>query len=464
MVVAPTDCNEEGNSMNIAMIGTGYVGLVTGACLADIGHHVICVDTNVNKIRSLRNGHINIYEPGLEPLVKRNQQAERLTFTTDLTTAVQQATVVFIAVGTPRHEDGSADICYVMEAARSIGAAITDYTVIINKSTVPVGTVARIRSAVSDSTTKPFSVVSNPEFLKQGDAINDFMHPDRIVIGVDDDRARGYMRELYAPITTAQWPSGRPGGQESWGSDPLLLEMDCASAELCKYAANGMLATRISFMNEMARVCDCVGADVDQVRRAMGADRRIGPEFLRPGLGYGGSCFPKDVAALVSVAAAKDYNFRILRAVERVNNRQKRFLFDQILNHFKGSLHERTIAIWGLSFKPKTDDMREAPSIALIERLLLAGACVRVYDPQAAVNAESVLGPRDGVTYVATAFSALTGADALALVTEWDEFRTPDVTRMQDAMKTPVIFDGRNLYDAQRMRNQGMVYYSIGRQ
>ena len=450
--------------MNIAMIGTGYVGLVTGACLADIGHHVICVDTNVNKIRNLRNGHINIYEPGLEPLVKRNKQAGRLTFTTDLTAAVQQATVVFIAVGTPKDEDGSADICHVMDAARSIGAAITDYTVIINKSTVPVGTVARVRSAISDSTTKPFSVVSNPEFLKQGDAIKDFMQPDRIVVGVDDDRAADYMRELYAPITTAQWPSGQPLSQKSWGTNPLLLEMDCASAELCKYAANAMLATRISFMNEIARVCDCVGADVDQVRRAMGADRRIGPEFLRPGLGYGGSCFPKDVAALVSFAGAKAYNFRILRAVERVNNRQKRFLFDQILNHFGGSLHERTIAIWGLAFKPNTDDVREAPSIALIERLLTIGACVRVYDPQAAGNAEVVLGPRDGVTYAATAFSALSGADALALVTEWDEFRDPDVTRMQDAMKTPVIFDGRNLYDPQRMRNLGMVYYSIGRQ
>jgi UDPglucose 6-dehydrogenase len=440
------------------------VGLVTGACLADIGHHVICVDTNVNKIRNLRNGHVNIYEPGLEPLVKRNKQAGRLTFTTDLTAAVQQATVVFIAVGTPRDEDGAADICHVMEAARSIGAAITDHTVIINKSTVPVGTTARIRSAISDSTTKPFSVVSNPEFLKQGDAIKDFMEPDRIVIGVDDDRAADCMRELYAPIITAQWPSGQPLSQKSWGTNPLLLEMDCASAELCKYAANAMLATRISFMNEIARVCDCVGADVDQVRRGVGADRRIGPEFLRPGLGYGGSCFPKDVAALVSFAAAKDYNFRILRAVERVNNRQKRFLFDQILNHFNGSLHERTIAIWGLAFKPNTDDVREAPSIALIERLLTVGACVRVYDPQAAGNAESVLGPRDGVTYAASAFWALSGADALALVTEWDEFRDPDVARMRDAMKTPVIFDGRNLYDAQRMRNQGMVYYSIGRQ
>ena len=449
--------------MNVAMIGTGYVGLVTGACLADIGHHVICVDTDARKIRRLQDGRIPIYEPGLNKVVERNRQAGRLTFTTDLTTAVQQAIVVFIAVGTPRHEDGSADICNVLQAAIDIGTAITDYTVIINKSTVPVGTVARIRSAVNDSTTKSFSVVSNPEFLKQGDAINDFMHPDRIVIGVDDDRAADYMRELYAPITVAQWPSGRPGGQKFWGSDPLLLEMDCASAELCKYASNAMLATRISFMNEMARVCDCVGADVDQVRLAMGADRRIGPEFLRPGLGYGGSCFPKDVAALVSFAGKKDYNFRILRAVERVNNRQKRFLFDQILNHFKGSLFERTIAIWGLAFKPNTDDMREAPSIALIKRLLTAGAYVRVYDPQAAANAESVLGPRDGVTYADTAFSALTGADALALVTEWEEFRAPNVARMRDALKTPVIFDGRNLYNPQDMRDQGMTYYSIGR-
>jgi len=449
--------------MNIVMVGTGYVGLVTGACLADIGHRVVCVDKNANKIRSLRKGHIDIYEPGLEPLVKRNQHAGRLTFTTDLTTAVQPATVVFIAVGTPRHEDGSADICHVMDAAKSIGAAITSYTVIINKSTVPVGTVARIRSAINDNTTKPFSVVSNPEFLKEGDAIKDFMEPDRIVVGVDDDRAADYMRELYAPITVAQWPSGRPGGQQSWGSDPLLLEMDCASAELCKYAANGMLATRISFMNEMARVCDSVGANVDQVRRAMGADPRIGPEFLRPGPGYGGSCFPKDVAALVSFAAAKDCRLRILRAVERVNSTQKKFLFRQIFNHFKGSLRERTFAIWGLAFKPNTDDMREAPSIPLIEGLLTTGACVKVYDPRAARNAEAVLGPRDGIVYAESAFHALSGADALVLVTEWDEFRDPDVARMQDAMKTPVIFDGRNLYDPQNMRDQGMVYYSIGR-
>jgi UDPglucose 6-dehydrogenase len=351
-----------------------------------------------------------------------------------------------------------------MDAAKSIATAITSYTVIINKSTVPVGTVARIRSAINDNTTKPFSVVSNPEFLKEGDAIKDFMEPDRIVVGVDDDRAADYMRELYAPITVAQWPSGRPGGQQSWGSDPLLLEMDCASAELCKYAANGMLATRISFMNEMARVCDSVGANVDQVRRAMGADPRIGPEFLRPGPGYGGSCFPKDVAALVSFAAAKDCRLRILRAVERVNSTQKKFLFRQIFNHFKGSLHERTFAIWGLAFKPNTDDMREAPSIPLIEGLLTTGACVKVYDPRAARNAEAVLGPRDGIVYAESAFHALSGADALVLVTEWDEFRDPDVARMQDAMKTPVIFDGRNLYDPQNMRDQGMVYYSIGRQ
>ena len=449
--------------MNIAIVGTGYVGLVTGACLADIGHRVICVDRNANKIRNLRNNHIDIYEPGLESLVKKNQQAGQLTFTTDLTAAVQQATVVFIAVGTPRDEDGAADICHVMDAARSIGAAIRDYTVIINKSTVPVGTVARIRSAVSDNTTKPFSVVSNPEFLKEGDAIKDFMEPDRIVVGVDDDRAADYMRELYAPITVAQWPSGRPGGQQSWGSDPLLLEMDCASAELCKYAANGMLATRISFMNEMARVCDSVGANVDQVRRAMGADPRIGPEFLRPGPGYGGSCFPKDVAALVSFAAAKDCRLRILRAVERVNSTQKKFLFRQIFNHFKGSLRERTFAIWGLAFKPNTDDMREAPSIPLIEGLLTTGACVKVYDPRAARNAEAVLGPRDGIVYAESAFHALSGADALVLVTEWDEFRDPNVARMRAALKTPVIFDGRNLYDPQNMRDQGMVYYSIGR-
>ena len=450
--------------MNIAIVGTGYVGLVTGTCLADIGHRVICVDRNADKIRSLRNNHVHIYEPGIEPLVKKNQQAGRLSFTTDLAAAVQQATVVFIAVGTPpRPDNGAADLCHVMDAARSIGAAMTDYTVIINKSTVPVGTVARIRSVVSESTTKPFSVVSNPEFLKEGEAIMDFMQPDRIVIGVDDDRAADYMRELYAPITVAQWPSGRPGGKKPWGSDPLLLEMDCASAELCKYASNAMLATRISFMNEMARVCDSVGANVDEVRRAMGADPRIGPEFLRPGPGYGGSCFPKDVSALLSFANEKDCRLRILRAVERVNNRQKKFLFRQIFNHFKGSVSERTIAVWGLAFKPNTDDMRQAPSIPLIERMLANGIFVQAYDPRAAKNAETVLGPREEIVYTDTAFDALNGADALVLVTEWDEFCDPDVTRMRDAMKTPVIFDGRNLYDPQRMRDHGMVYYSIGR-
>ena len=450
--------------MNIAIVGTGYVGLVTGTCLADIGHRVICVDRNADKIRSLRNNHVHIYEPGIEPLVKKNQQEGRLSFTTDLAAAVQQANVVFIAVGTPpRPDNGAADLCHVMDAARSIGAAMTDYTVIINKSTVPVGTVARIRSVVSESTTKPFSVVSNPEFLKEGEAIMDFMQPDRIVIGVDDDRAADYMRELYAPITVAQWPSGRPGGKRPWGSDPLLLEMDCASAELCKYASNAMLATRISFMNEMARVCDSVGANVDEVRRAMGADPRIGPEFLRPGPGYGGSCFPKDVSALLSFANEKDCRLRILRAVERVNNRQKKFLFRQIFNHFKGSVSERTIAVWGLAFKPNTDDMRQAPSIPLIERMIANGIFVRAYDPRAAKNAETVLGPREEIVYTDTAFDALNGADALVLVTEWDEFCDPDVTRMRDAMKTPVIFDGRNLFDPQHMRDQGMVYYSIGR-
>jgi UDPglucose 6-dehydrogenase len=393
---------------------------------------------------------VPIYEPGLNALVERNQQTGRLTFTTDLTIAVRQSTVVFIAVGTPKHEDGSADICHVLQAATDIGAAITNYTVIINKSTVPVGTVARIRSAVANSTSKPFSVVSNPEFLKQGNAVQDFMRPDRIVVGVDDDdRAVDCVRELYVPIITAQSP---------------LLEMDCASAELCKYASNAMLATRISFMNEMAHVCDLVGADVDQVRRAMGADDRIGPEFLRPGAGYGGSCFPKDVAALVSFAAVKDYNFRILRAVEQVNKNQKKFLFYQIFNHFAGQISGRTIALWGVAFKPDTDDVRESPSIALIERLISVGAYVQVYDPQAMENAESVLGPRNRVRYMATAYRALGGADALALMTEWDEFRDPDVARMQAAMETPILFDGRNLYDAQNMRDQGMTYYSIGRQ
>ena len=449
MVVASFN-NEESNCMKVAMIGTGYVGLVTGACLAEVGHHVTCVDTDTDKIQRLQKGRISIYEPGLETLVLRNQQIEQLAFTTNLAEAVHQADVVFIAVGTPNHEDGSADVGHVIKAATSIGEAIAGYTVIINKSTVPVGTVAHIRHAVGAATTQPFSVVSNPEFLKQGDAIKDFMCPERIVVGVDDERATTYMRQLYAPIIPRSLDGIR------------YLTMDSASAELCKYASNAMLATRISFMNEMAHVCDCVGANIDHVRRAMGADSRIGPEFLHPGPGYGGSCFPKDVAALVSFAGKKNYDFKILKAVEQVNTRQKDFLFEQIFKHFGGSIRGRTIAIWGLAFKPNTDDMREAPSIRLIKRLLFAGAHVRVYDPQAMGSAKLLLGP--DVVYVGTRYGALSGADALALVTEWDEFRDVDVPRMKAAMKTPTLFDGRNLYNAEDMRDQGMTYYSIGRQ
>lgn len=441
--------------MTVTIIGTGYVGLVTGACLANIGHQVVCVDTDAEKIEHLQAGQMPFYEPGLEALVQHNQTLGQLTFTTDVIAAVQHATggggIVIIAVGTPKHDDGSADIRNVLLVAKDIATAMVGYTTIVNKSTVPVGTTVRIRDVIVGHTTHSFTVVSNPEFLKQGDAIHDFMHPDRIVIGTESGHGHSPMRELYAPLhlmhyNTAQSP---------------LLEMDWASAELCKYASNAMLATRISFMNEIARVCDRVGANVDQVRRAMGADRRIGPEFLRAGVGYGGSCFPKDVAALIQFAGTHDYDFQILQAVERINRRQKTWLFEEIYNHFNGVLSERTVAVWGLAFKPDTDDMRDAPAISLIEDLLRCGARVQVYDPQAMTTAKAVLGPN--VVYAGTSYGALCGAEALAVVTEWEEFRDPDGPRMHAAMASPTLFDGRNLYDAQRMRAEGWTYYSIGR-
>jgi len=449
-VVAIFDSGEH-DDMNVAIIGTGYVGLVTGACLANIGHQVICVDTDAEKIEHLQAGQMPFYEPGLEALVHHNQTLGQLTFTTDLVAAVQRAPIVIIAVGTPKHEDGSADIRNVLLVAKDIATAMVGYTTIVNKSTVPVGTTVRIRDVILGHTILPFTVVSNPEFLKQGDAIHDFMRPDRIVIGTESGHGHSPMRELYAPLhlmhyNTAQSP---------------LLEMDWASAELCKYASNAMLATRISFMNEIARVCDHVGANVDQVRRAMGADRRIGPDFLRAGVGYGGSCFPKDVAALIQFADKQHYDFEILQAVERINGRQKMWLFEEIYNHFNGVLSERTVAVWGLAFKPDTDDMREAPAIPLIEGLLRCGARVQVYDPQAMTTAKAVLGPN--VVYAGTSYGALCGAEALAVVTEWEEFRDPDGPRMQAAMASPTLFDGRNLYDAQRMRAEGWTYYSIGR-
>src|SRR3954463_13266488 len=393
--------------MKIAVIGTGYVGLVAGACLAENGNDVICIDKDAAKVRALQRGRIPIYEPGLEELVRRNRAEKRLTFTTDLAKGVRASQILFIAVGTPTGEDGSADLRHVLEVARQIGKAMNGYKVIVDKSTVPVGTSEKVRDVVKKETSHPFSVVSNPEFLKQGAAIDDFMKPDRVVIGAEDQRAGEIMRELYAPFTR----TGAP-----------IMMMDCASAELCKYAANAMLATRISFMNEVANVCELVGADVDQVRRAVASDRRIGPAFLFPGVGYGGSCFPKDVKAMMSFAAAREYDFAILQAVEAVNDRQKLRLLEKLNRHFT-SLKGKRIAVWGLAFKPRTDDMREAPAVPLITGILDAGAAVQAYDPEAMGVAKRIFGSR--ITYAENSYTALTGADALVIVTEWNEFREP---------------------------------------
>jgi UDPglucose 6-dehydrogenase len=432
--------------MRIAVVGTGYVGLVVGACFAETGNDVVCVDKDAAKIRTLSRGRIPIYEPGLEDLVRRNRVERRLTFTTRLKDAMRHAEVVFIAVGTPTNEDGSADLQHVLAAARDIAAGMRRYTVVVDKSTVPVGTAERVRDVIRRETTHPFSVVSNPEFLKQGAAVEDFLKPDRVVIGASDERAAGIMTELYRPFT-------RTGA-------PIMI-MDCASAELCKYAANAMLATRISFMNEMATVCERFGADVDMLRQAVAADKRIGPAFLFPGVGYGGSCFPKDVKAILKFSADKKYRFRILEAVEAVNEAQKLRLLQRVDKHFGKSLKGRTIAVWGLSFKPRTDDMREAPSVPIIEGLLARGAKVVAFDPEARDTARRIFGKR--IRYGRLAYDALVGADALLIVTEWNEFREPDFRRMKRLMKQPVIFDGRNIYDPGHIRGLGFTYTSIGR-
>ena len=421
------------------------MGLVVGACLAENGNDVICVDKDQAKIATLEAGRMPFYEPGLEEMVRRNHSEERLTFTTDLRAAVQASSIVFIAVGTPQGEDGSADLQHVLAVARDVGRAMNQYTVVVDKSTVPVGTAKKVHATIAAETAQPFSVVSNPEFLKQGAAIEDFMKPDRVVIGSDDARSAEVMREMYGPFTR----TGAP-----------IMVMDTASAELCKYAANSILATRISFMNEIANVCELVGADVDQVRKAIGADRRIGSSFLFPGVGYGGSCFPKDVKALIRSSADSGYDFRILEAVENVNQSQKSRLVQKMQDHF-GELRGRTIALWGLAFKPKTDDMREAPAITIIERLLALGAEVRAYDPEAAPTARAIF--KDRVTLTEKSYDALAGADALAVVTEWNEFREPNFERMRQLLKAPVVFDGRNIYSPEHMRALGFAYFSIGR-
>ena len=431
--------------MKITVVGSGYVGLVLGACLAETGNDVTCVDKDEAKIRMLRKGRVPIYEPGLTELVTRNKDEGRLTFTTQLSRAVKHSQIIFIAVGTPQGEDGSADLQHVMSVARDIGRAMNGYTVIVNKSTVPVGTAEKVRAVIRRETTHPFSVVSNPEFLKQGAAVDDFMKPDRVVIGAADPRGAELMVALHQPFTR----TGAP-----------IMVMDCESAELSKYASNAILATKISFMNEIANICELFGADVDRVRQAVGADRRIGSSFLFPGIGFGGSCFPKDVKALVKFSADKKYDFKILKAVDAVNEAQKRSLLRKMDAHF-GSLKGRTIAVWGLAFKPKTDDMREAPSIATINGLLERGAKVQAFDPEAAKAAKALFGQK--ITYATKNYEALRGADALVIVTEWHEFREPDFTRMRKLMREPVIFDGRNIYQPQQMKAHGFTYYSIGR-
>lgn len=431
--------------MKIAVVGTGYVGLVLGACLAENGNDVVCIDIDQAKVRSLRRGVLPIYEPGLEEMVRRNRAEKRLAFTTVLSRSVKTASIIFIAVDTPQDEDGSADLGHVLAVARDVAKAMNGYKVVVNKSTVPVGTAARVREVIRRETTHPFSVVSNPEFLKQGAAIEDFLKPDRVVIGVEDARAKALMSELYAPFTR----TGAP-----------IMTMDCASAELTKYAANGILATRISFMNEIANVCEAVGANVDQVRKAIGSDRRIGSSFLFPGIGFGGSCFPKDIRALVKFAADKGYDFRILQAVEQVNDSQKLRFISKLEGHF-GSLKGKTIAVWGLSFKPRTDDMREAPAIPLINRLLALNAKVQAFDPQAEHAAKRIFGNR--IVLADKSYDALKGADALIIATEWNEFREPDFAKMRKLMRAPVVFDGRNIYSPEQMKTLGFTYYSVGR-
>ena len=431
--------------MKIAVVGSGYVGLVAGACFAENGNEVVCIDKDAAKVRGLQRGQIPIYEPGLEELVRRNRSEKRLTFTTDLARGVRASEIIFIAVGTPTGEDGSADLQHVLGVARDTARAMNGYKVIVNKSTVPVGTAAKVRDIVRQDTTHPFSVVSNPEVLKQGAAIDDFMKPDRVVIGAEDTRAAELMKELYSPFTR----TGAP-----------IMMMDNASAELCKYAANAMLATRISFMNEVANVCEAMGADVDQVRKAVASDRRIGPSFLFPGVGYGGSCFPKDVKAMLRFAHMADYDFQILKSVEAVNEKQKLRLLDKLKKHF-GSIKGKRIAVWGLAFKPRTDDMREAPAVPLINGLVAAGADVHAYDPEALKVAKKIFGSK--IHYADNNYAALSGADALVLVTEWNEFREPDFARMRKTMRSPVIFDGRNIYNPDQIRAQGFTYFSIGR-
>ena len=439
--------------MNVTIFGTGYVGLVTGTCLAEMGNDVVCVDVDAAKVERLNRGEIPIFEPGLDELVEANRAAGRLRFTTDAAPAIAHGDIVFIAVGTPPDEDGSADLRHVLAVAATIGRHIGGYTVVVNKSTVPVGTADRVRAAIAQQLAArgadiAFDVVSNPEFLKEGDAVNDCMRPDRIVVGSDSPRAIALLRDLYAPFNR---------------NHERLVLMDLRSAELTKYAANAMLATKISFMNEMANIAERVGADIELVRHGIGSDPRIGYHFIYPGAGYGGSCFPKDVQALERTARAHGYEARLLTAVEAVNDAQKSKLFELLRQHFSGGLAGRTIAVWGLAFKPNTDDMREAPSRRLLEQLWQAGARVRAFDPEARSETARIYGPRGDLVLCEDAYAALDGADALVLVTEWKAFRSPDFKRVARTLRTPVLFDGRNIYEPRVVEAAGLAYYGIGR-
>ena len=436
--------------MNIAIVGTGYVGLVSGTCFSDMGINVTCVDVDQTKIDNLKKGIIPIYEPGLEEMVKKNIKAGRLKFETDLTHVLDDVDVVFSAVGTPPDEDGSADLKYVLAVARTIGQNINKYTVIVTKSTVPVGTAAKVKATIQEELDRrgvniEFDVASNPEFLKEGAAIKDFMSPDRVVVGVESERARKIMTRLYKPFMLV---------------NDRMIFTDIPSAEMIKYAANAMLATRISFMNDIANLCELVGADVNMVRKGIGSDNRIGKKFLYPGCGYGGSCFPKDVKALIKTAEKAGYSMRVLKAVEEVNERQKEVLFDKLLKHFNGDITGKTIAIWGLAFKPETDDMREAPSLILIDKIITAGGKVKVYDPIAIEECQRRIGNK--VTYGSDMYDAALDADALLLVTEWREFRFPNFTILGKVMKEKVIIDGRNIYDRNELDQHEFTYYKIG--
>ncbi|WP_395618310.1 UDP-glucose dehydrogenase family protein [Aquirufa sp.] len=433
--------------MKIAVVGTGYVGLVTGTCFAETGNHVTCIDINEEKVKQMQAGIIPIYEPGLEDLFKRNTEEGRLDFTTSLQEGITGAKVIFLALPTPPGADGSADLKYILQVADDLGPLLSEYAVIIDKSTVPVGTSEKVHSAIAKNAKVDFDVVSNPEFLREGVAVEDFMKPDRVVIGTQSERAKDLMSRLYAPLVR----QGNP-----------IIFMDERSAELTKYAANAFLATKITFMNEIANLCELVGANVDEVRKGIGTDSRIGKRFLFAGIGYGGSCFPKDVQALAKTSAENDYEFKILDSVMKVNENQKTKLIPHLAKHFKGDLSGKKIAMWGLAFKPYTDDIREAPSLYNIDALLELGASVSAYDPEAMNHVRNLLG--DKITFTKNPYEALEDADALLIVTEWPQFRTPDFDRMDSLLKNKVIFDGRNLYELSQMQELGYTYYSIGRQ